>query len=354
MRVLVTGGAGFIGSHLCLALRERLPSARVTALDNLRRRGSELALERLRRGGVAFLHGDVRVPDDIEAAGPVDMLVECSAEPSVHAGDGAAPGYVVQSNLIGLINCLDHLRRHGGDLLFLSTSRVYPIAPLRALPLAPRGDRLALVAGASGEGWSDAGISEAFPLRGSRSLYGATKLAAELMIEEYAALYGLRATIDRCGVVAGPWQMGRVDQGFVAMWMARHVYGGPLRYSGFDGLGLQVRDVLHVDDLADLVCEQVGAMAAFAGRTQNVGGGAGRAISPRELTALCGEVSGNRIAIGRDPATRAADIPYFVSDCRALEQRGAWRPRRALADIVGDIHRWLVEERRWLEPVFLG
>jgi CDP-paratose 2-epimerase len=205
-----------------------------------------------------------------------------------------------------------------------------------------------------GDGWSAAGISEAFPLRGGRSLYGATKLATELLIEEYATLYGLRAAINRCGVVAGPWQMGKVDQGFVALWMARHVYGGALRYSGFDGLGLQVRDVLHVDDLADLVCQQVGAMADHAGQVRNVGGGAACSTSLRELTALCGDISGNRIPIGRDPATRAADIPYFVSDCRTLEARGAWRPRRSLADIVGDIHRWLVEERRWLEPVFQG
>jgi len=354
MKILVTGGAGFIGSHLCLALRQRLSGAEVTALDNLKRRGSELALPRLRRGGVAFLHGDVREPGDIEAAGPVDLLIECSAEPSVHAGYGASPGYVVQTNLVGLINCLEHLRRQGGDLIFLSSSRVYPIAPLRALPLARRGDRFVLPHGTDGGGWSEAGISERFPMTGSRSLYGATKLAAELLIDEYAALYGLRATINRSGVVAGPWQMGKVDQGFVALWMARHVYGGALRYSGFDGEGLQVRDVLHVEDLADLVAEQAGAMGSYAGRTQNVGGGVAGSTSLRELTAFCGEMSGRRIEVGRDPTTRAADIPYYVSDCTALASQSSWRPRRTVADTVGDIHRWLVEERRWLEPVLQG
>ena len=195
MKILVTGGAGFIGSHLALALRERLPAAEVTAFDNLKRRGSEFALPRLRQGGVGFLHGDVRAQEDLEAAGLVDLLVECSAEPSVHAGYGAAPGYVVQTNLIGLVNCLEHLRRHGGDLIFLSSSRVYPIAPLRALPLAHVDERLELTHGSAGAGWSGAGIAESFPLHGSRSLYGATKLAAELLIEEYAALY--RAARDR-------------------------------------------------------------------------------------------------------------------------------------------------------------
>jgi CDP-paratose 2-epimerase len=354
MKILVTGGAGFIGSHLCLALREHLPGAVVTALDNLKRRGSELALPRLRQAGVAFLHGDVRVADDIAAAGPVDLLVECSAEPSVHAGYGASPGYVVQTNLVGLINCLEHLRRHGGDLIFLSSSRVYPVPGLRALPLARVGDRLVLKDRQAGAGWSDAGISEAFPLHGNRSLYGATKLAAELVIDEYAALYGLRAVTNRCGVVAGPWQMGKVDQGVVALWMARHVYGGTLTYCGFGGEGLQVRDVLHVADLADLVVEQAGAMADWAGTLQNVGGGDSRSTSLLELTRLCRKISGQHVELGRDPPTRPADIPYYVSDCAAVARRSAWRPRRTLMQVAGDIHRWLVDERSWLEPVFQG
>lgn len=352
MKILVTGGAGFIGSNIGLALKREVPGASVTALDNLRRRGSELALPRLRAGGVDFVHGDVRSPDDIEAIGPVDMLVECSAEPSVHAGYGSSPAYVVQTNLVGLVNCLEHLRRHGGDLLFLSTSRVYPIAGLRALPLRQHGDRLTLPDNCVGNGWSASGIAETFPLGGSRSLYGATKYAAELLIEEYAALYGLRAVVNRCGVVAGPWQMGKVDQGFVALWMARHVYGGPLAYSGFDGQGHQVRDVLHVDDLCDLVAEQVSDIARHAGAPRNVGGGVARSTSLAELTTLCRRVTGVTMPIGADPTTRAADIPYYVSDCSRLADHTDWRPRRPLAVLLDDMNRWLVDERRLLEPVF--
>jgi CDP-paratose 2-epimerase len=348
MKILVTGGAGFIGSHLALALAQ---GAEVIALDNMRRRGSELALPRLRAGGVAFMHGDVRAAEDLEAVGPVDLLIECSAEPSVHAGYGGSPGYLVNSNLVGLINCLDYLRRFGGDLLFLSTSRVYPIAPLRALPLARQGDRLALPPEAAGPGWSGEGIAEAFPMQGSRSLYGATKLAAELLIEEYRALYGLRAVINRCGVVAGPWQMGKVDQGFIALWLARHVFGGRLSYSGFGGEGLQVRDVLHVSDLCDLVAAQIAALALHDGQVSNVGGGAAQSLSLLELTASCRALTGMRLPMGCDPATRPADIPYYVSDCAALFQRTQWRPRRGLDRILEDTHRWLVDERSWLEPI---
>ncbi len=351
MRILVTGGAGFIGAHLALALAQTIPAAEVTALDNLRRRGSELALPRLRAGGVAFLHGDVRAPEDLAQAGPCDLLVECSAEPSVHAGYGGAPAYLLNANLTGLINCLEHLRRHGGDLLFLSTSRVYPIAALRGLPLAAQGERLGIAAGAQGPGWSGAGIAEDFPLAGSRSLYGASKLAAELLIAEYRALYGLRAVVNRCGVVAGPWQMGKVDQGFLALWLARHLYGGALAYSGFGGTGLQVRDVLHVADLCDLVCEQVAGIAAFDGLVLNAGGGAHRSTSLRELTAQCQALTRTRIAIAAQPETRPADIPWYVSDCGTLLRHTAWRPRRTIAETLADIHRWLVDERAILAPL---
>jgi CDP-paratose 2-epimerase len=211
IRVLVTGGAGFVGASTALWLKAAHPDWHVTAFDNLRRRGSELALTRLAAAGIRFVHGDVRVRDDLVGAGAAEWLIECSAEPSVHAGHGDSPDYVVAANLNGAINCLEHLRLHGVALIFISSSRVYPIARLRALPLEKAGERLRLTAGSMGEGWSAVGISESFPLDGVRSLYGATKLAAELMIAEYAALYGVPTAVNRCGVISGSW--GSLDIG---------------------------------------------------------------------------------------------------------------------------------------------
>jgi CDP-paratose 2-epimerase len=350
-KILVTGGAGFVGSNLALNWKREFPRAEVIAFDNLKRRGSELALPRLRAGGVAFQHGDVRTQEDLESAGPVDLMIECSAEPSVHAGYGQSPGYLVNTNLTGLINCLEHLRRTGGDLVFLSSSRVYPIGPLRALPLERQGERLVPASGTDLPGWSAAGISEDFPLCGARSLYGATKLAAELLIEEYRAMYRLRAVIDRCGVITGPWQMGKVDQGFVVLWIARHLFGGALLYSGFGGEGLQVRDILHVDDLFALLVLQLADWTGLDGCVFNVGGGSAISVSLRELTDRCATMTGRRLDIGGDTQTRPADIPYYVSDCRKVSRTTGWRPRRDVDTILGDIHRWLVEERARLEPI---
>jgi CDP-paratose 2-epimerase len=86
MRILITGGAGFVGSHLALSFKRENPDSTVIAFDNLKRRGSELALRRLAAGGVKFRHGHVRNAEDLADTGDLDLLVECSAEPSVQAG----------------------------------------------------------------------------------------------------------------------------------------------------------------------------------------------------------------------------------------------------------------------------
>lgn len=351
-RILVTGGAGFVGSNIAIRLKQSRTDIEVIALDNLSRDGAALCLSRLHDAGVGFVHGDVRVLDDIQSVGPVDWLIECSAEPSVHAGYGASPQYLIQTNLLGAINCLEHLRQSGGRMIFLSSSRIYPIAGLRGLPLSDTGSRLDIEDGATGEGWSANGISEAFPLDGVRSMYGATKLSAELLIQEYVGMYGLQVVINRCGVLAGPWQFGKVDQGFVALWVARHVFKGDLAYMGFGGAGRQVRDIMHVDDLFDLIEIQMARIDEVSGTVYNIGGGRDISVSLSELTDLCEEISGNSLSIAAHPETRDADIPYYVTDYSFAEQSLAWRPKRDVRTLVSDVHEWLVSEQDQLRKIF--
>jgi CDP-paratose 2-epimerase len=351
MRILITGGAGFVGSHLALFFKRDNPHHSVVALDNLRRRGSELAVRRLAAGGVDFLHGDIRNPEDLADIGKFDLLVECSAEPSVQAGLNGGERYLVHTNLIGTINCLDLARRHDAAVVFLSTSRVYPIIPLRGLPLVSTETRFVIPARYTGPGWSARGITESFPLTGSRSLYGATKLCSELIIAEYVALYGLRAVINRCGVLTGPWQMGKVDQGFVVLWAARHLLGGTLSYNGFGGAGLQVRDMLHVKDLYRLVRKQVAQIASHSGKTYNVGGGADRSLSLLELTEACERHTGQHIVFASQTGTNPVDIPYYVTDYAAVTAATGWRPRLSISDILDDIFRWLRNHRDEMEVI---
>ncbi|WP_193179398.1 NAD-dependent epimerase/dehydratase family protein [Nisaea sediminum] len=351
MRILVTGGAGFVGSSLALAFKNDNPSAEIIAADNLKRRGSELNLPRLREAGIRFEHADIREPDDIAALGPMDLLLECSAEPSVQAGYSGSPAYLLDTNLRGTLNCLEAARHHDAIMVFLSTSRIYPIDPLCALPLETENHALSIPSGATGPGWSEHGIAEGFPLDGHRSLYGTTKLASEQFIEEYRAAFGLKAIINRCGVLAGPWQMGKVDQGFMCLWAARHLYGGKLSYNGFGGFGHQVRDVLHVADLYDLLVRQLADMEISAKGVWNVGGGKANATSLRQLSAACAARARRELDIVSHPDTNPADIPWFVTDARRAMAAFGWAPKRPLDILLDEIFDWLEAKRESLQPL---
>jgi CDP-paratose 2-epimerase len=337
--VLITGGAGFVGSNVAVGLAHRQPGWTIVALDNLRRRGSELNLARLREAGVRFVHGDVRVLDDVLSAGEFDAVVECSAEPSVLSGGD----YVVQANLVGAYHCLELARRCDAQFVFLSTSRVYPVAELERLVYTEDGLRFELEHDQPMAGASEAGIAESFPLAGARTMYGATKLAAELLVEEYRAGHALRTVVNRCGVIAGPWQMGKVDQGVFTYWMLAHHFNRPLSYIGFGGTGKQVRDLLHVDDLLDLLELQLAAPERWDGTTVNVGGGRACSLSLLETTAICAELTGRRIEIGAVAENRPGDVPVYLSDCARLCSLTDWRPKRGPREILEDIHNWIAE-----------
>ncbi len=346
-RLLITGGAGFVGSSLAVSLAARHPDWEIVALDNLYRRGSELNLPRLKQAGVEFVRGDVREPEDLARLPRASALIECSAEPSVMSGVDGDTGYLVHTNLTGAYNCLELARRDGAFVVFLSTSRVYPVAPQVELNLEEGPTRFEIAAEQKVAGISPAGISEAFPMDGPRTLYGATKLAAELLIEEYRSGLGVPAAIDRCGVIAGPWQMGKVDQGVFTHWMLAHHFGNPLRYIGFDGKGKQVRDLLHVEDLVDLVERQLLDPAKWDGITANVGGGRECSLSLRETTEICRELTGNEVPIEPVEQMRAGDVPIYLSDCTKIFSLDEWRPQRSAEQALADIHDWIAadEER---------
>ncbi|MDY6782887.1 MAG: NAD-dependent epimerase/dehydratase family protein [Cyanobacteriota bacterium] len=351
--VLITGGAGFVGSTLALGLFQRYPHWKITAFDNLKRRGSELNLPRLQQAGIQFIHGDVRNAEDLDPAVlQPDLILECSAEPSVLAGY-SSPGYVLQTNLVGTINCLELARKTQADFIFLSTSRVYPIPRLKVLQFTEKENKFELLKTQSLPGASREGISEEFPLDGVRSLYGTTKLASELLIAEYADAYGFKTLIDRCGVLTGPWQMGKVDQGIFALWMAFHYFQKPLKYIGYGGTGKQVRDFLHIADLLDLIDIQIQNLEQLQGQTFNVGGGANNALSLYETTQFCQEITGNQVKITPVPEVRAGDIPIFVTDSRKVIAATGWRPQRDAKMTLTDIYQWIHESRDRVSSIFI-
>jgi CDP-paratose 2-epimerase len=335
MRVLITGGAGFIGSSTALTLAARHPDWDVVACDNLYRRGSEINLPRLKTAGVEFAHADVRHLEDLLRIGDIDALVECSAEPSVMASGDV----IVPVNLMGAYHCFELAARHGAQVIFLSTSRVYPVAAIEELAYTEAETRYELADEQAVPGASAEGLSERFPLDGSRTMYGASKLAGELLLAEYEIPW----VVNRCGVVAGPWQMGKVDQGVFTHWMLSHHFGRDLSYIGYGGSGKQVRDLMHVDDLVDLVEEQLGAPEHWTGMAFNVGGGRAGSLSLLETTAICRELTGHDVLITPVSETRAGDVRCYLSDCTALYAHTDWRPRRGPQEVLADIHAWLSE-----------
>ena len=353
--VLVTGGAGFVGAALSIAVRGAYPGATVIAFDNLRRRGSEMNLPRLKAAGVRFVHGDIRSLADLADIRPEpDLILECSAEPSVLAGYGGSPDYLIQTNLMGCFHCLEVARRSKADFLFVSTSRVYPVALINALEVAETDTRFTLRAEQSIPGASQHGISEKFSLDGARSLYGMTKLAAELMVAEYGDAYGIRFVIDRCGLLTGPWQMARSDQGVIALWVAAHCFERSLKYIGFGGSGKQVRDFLHIDDFCDLVLDQIADMRVYAGRSWNVGGGTAQSVSLREATTLCREITGKTIEVTPTNENRPSDLKLYITDHRAVTGVRGWRPKRDARRTFGDIAEWIGTAGPELREVLFG
>ncbi|MBA3284460.1 MAG: NAD-dependent epimerase/dehydratase family protein, partial [Nitrosopumilus sp.] len=306
--ILITGGCGFVGSNLAIQFKKEYPNIKIIAFDNLKRRGSELNVSRLKDFEIEFIHGDIRNKEDFEEIGEISFLIEAAAEPSVLSGINSSPDYVLNTNLMGTINCLNFAVKNKAKFIFLSTSRIYPIANLNQILYTEGDTRFNLVKNQNLSDVTEKGIAENFQLNGARSFYGTSKLASELLIQEYAEFYGLHTVINRCGVITGPWQMGKIDQGVIVLWLAKHYWKKELNYIGFGGKGKQVRDILHINDLFNLIKIQMTNMDTFSNEIYNVGGGLDISVSLKELTIHCEEITGNKIIINSIPENRPADI----------------------------------------------
>jgi CDP-paratose 2-epimerase len=150
-------------------------------------------------------------------------------------------------------------------------------------------------------------------------------------------------TINRCGVIAGPWQMGKVDQGVFTYWMLAHHIKRPLQYIGYGGTGKQVRDLIHVDDVVDLIDLQLAAPGEWASRIVNVGGGREISLSLAETTELCQALTGNTVPIGVADSDRPGDVRIYLTDASRLYGLTDWRPRRGASETLSDIADWIRE-----------
>jgi len=351
MKLLITGACGFVGSSLAETLLERMPGLRVTGLDNLMRPGAETNRARLRKLGVELVHADVRAASDFENLPAADWIIDAAAAPSVLAGvQGALSSrQLFEHNLASLVNLLEYAKRHRAGFILLSSSRVYSIPALCALPLKLNGcafaldDSAALPAGVSARG-----IGVEFSTAAPVSLYGGTKLACEAMALEYGSAFHFPVWVNRCGVLAGAGQFGTPDQGIFSYWVNAHLRRRPLRYTGFEGSGRQVRDAFHPRDLASLVQAQIHTQRDKGPRIYTAGGGAASAMSLAQLTAWCDARFG-RHPVAADPSPRPYDIPWMIMDSAGATRDFGWRREVPLEALLSGVADHAAQHPEWLE-----
>jgi CDP-paratose 2-epimerase len=351
MKILITGICGFVGSTLAHSLLASIEGLSICGVDNLMRPGSELNRSRLRSLGIVLVHGDIRSASDVEVLPAVDWVIDAAANPSVLAGikGGFSSRQLFEHNLASLVNVLEYCKVHRAGVILLSTSRVYSITALAALPLVEKGSAFQLNASAAlPQGVSQRGIALDFSTRPPVSLYGSTKLASEIVALEYGQAFDLPVWVNRCGVLAGAGQFGTPDQGIFSYWINAHLRRSPLRYIGFDGTGKQVRDAFHPNDLAALVRAQINRGRSSGQSVYNIGGGASNARSLAELTAWCDARFGTNIPQA-DLRPRTYDIPWMVMDSSDAKRDFDWRPEVPIDTILDQIATHAEQHPDWLE-----
>ena len=336
MKILITGGCGFVGSNIAIYLKKNLKKVKIASLDNLTRKGSNLNKIRLTNYNIENYNINIENLDKAKSLPKFNLIIDCCAEPAIEASR-KDPDRVFKTNLVGTFNVLKKCIKDKSNIIFLSSSRVYSIEKLRGLikdfnlvkPIKIKTK-----------------INENFETSSASSLYGFTKLSSEKLIQEIFYKSNLKYIINRFGVIAGPWQFGKQDQGFVPLWVAKHLFKKKLSYIGFGGKGHQVRDVIHIDDVCNIIFLQIKKLKSINNNIFNIGGGAKNSISLLSLTNKCKKLTKNNINIKKVLRTSIFDIPYFVTDNSKILKTYKWRPTKNIDQILKDIFIWLSQNRK--------
>ena len=335
MKILITGGCGFVGSNIAIYLKKNLKKVQVYSLDNLSRNGSSLNKKRLDEINIKNFNINIENFKKIKFLPKFDLIIDCCAEPAIEASKYDTDR-VFNTNLLGTFNVLKKCLKDKANIIFLSSSRVYSIQKLRDLVrkkkiLKPLKIKYK--------------IDENFSTYSASSLYGFTKLASEKLIREMFFKTNLKFIINRFGVIAGPWQFGKQDQGFVPLWIAKHFLKKKLSYIGFGGRGHQVRDILHINDACEIILIQIKKIKQINNEIFNIGGESKNSISLKDLTIKCEKLTRNKIKFKSIFKTSSFDIPYYVSNNNKIRKFYKWKPSKNIDKILGDIYSWLSKNK---------
>ena len=341
MKILVTGGCGFIGTNLCLHLNKN--GAKVYSLDNLSKKGSEFNRAILKKKKIRNFNIDIKDFVKINKLPKFEIIIDCCAEAAVEISKKDIDR-VINTNLIGTINILKKCKIDKSKIIFLSSSRVYSINEINKLIKNKKILQNPIK--------SQKMINEKFDTSKPKSIYGLTKLASEMFIQEFSYAFGTKYIINRFGVVSGPLQFGKVDQGFLSLWVWRHLVKRNLNYVGYGGYGNQIRDVLHVYDLCELIQKQIKKFNNKYNLTFTVGGSKKSYTSLKNLTKICEKITNNKIKIFKKAKTSIYDIPYYISDNSRVSKVYNWKPKRNITNIAIDTYSWLKANRVNLKRFF--
>jgi CDP-paratose 2-epimerase len=333
--ILITGGAGFIGTNAAIYFASR--GWMVTIVDNLSRRGTEKNLAWLleQRPEIAFHQVDIR---DFEALAAVigaskpDMVLHLAAQVAVTTSY-TNPREDFEINALGSFNVMEAVRLRAPEafVLYASTNKVY--GGMETVPVV-RGDH--------GYAFADLplGVPEHQPLD-FHSPYGCSKGVADQYTIDYARIYDLQTCSFRQSCIYGIRQFGIEDQGWVAWFSIAALLGKPITLYGD---GWQTRDVLNVQDLARAYEAAWNHRSAVSGQAFNIGGGPANTLCLRDLLGFLQEELGVSLS-PRTGATRPGDQPVFVCDIRKASELMGWTPQIGVNDGVRDLIRWVRENR---------
>lgn len=336
--VLITGGAGFIGTNV--ADRVLTDGHTVTILDNLSRDGVQQNVAWLQQKHgrrLKVIAGDVRdraaVRHTLE---DVSHVFHFAAQVAVTTSI-LDPRTDFETNVAGTLNVLEAIRARDNppSLIYTSTNKVY--GGLDDVRLRAERRRYAPV----DQDIAEHGISEARPLD-FHTPYGCSKGAAEQYVRDYARSYGLHTVVFRMSCIYGPHQFGTEDQGWVAHFLIRAF---DERSITIYGDGLQVRDILFIDDLVDAFLLAWREIDALSGQAFNMGGGVGRTTSLLELVDSIARMTGQRPKVSFEPS-RSGDQRYYVTNTAKFRRATGWTPKVSAQEGLQRLHDWLLETRR--------
>ncbi|MBN1438991.1 MAG: GDP-mannose 4,6-dehydratase [Anaerolineales bacterium] len=337
MKILVTGGAGFIGTHLTKHFADRGDDLAV--FDNLSRRGSVPNLIWLQKNvpGLEFLHGDVRDAAALErAAQGREAIFHLAAQVAVTTSV-ANPRDDFKINALGTFNVLEAARLSGKNpiVIYSSTNKVY--GGMEAAKVAEDPDRYRLAD-------LPQGVAEDWPLD-FHSPYGCSKGAGDQYVRDYARIYGLPTVVFRQSAIFGERQFGIEDQGWLAHFVICAALGRPITIYGD---GKQVRDMLYIGDLVRAFERAVERIDAVRGRVFNIGGGPAFTLTVwSEAGPMLETLCGRKLDVRYGP-WRPGDQRVYISDIRKAERELGWKPEVAPKEGLARLWHWAQENKEQL------